>query len=159
MEEEKSSYGMNVLLVILILAATVVSYHNLSGGNFRSVSVALSEAEKIPLVSAANGGKVVAPDGAVIIVPPGALASDARLSITRVSEGDVMSLYKLEPEGLAFKKPVTVEMPYNAKKLPAGTGPYDLQVRYWLKREMPNRQLNSKVDTMRKVVSTELMAF
>jgi len=70
-----------------------------------------------------------------------------------------MSLYKLEPEGFAFKKPVIVEMPYNAKKLPVGTGPHDLQVRSWLKREMPNRQLNSKVDIVRKVVSTELMAF
>lgn len=71
------------------------------------------------LISAAEGGEVASADGAFkLVVPPGALAEDTRISITLVPEAEwpaqtaehppVSSVYELEPDGLAFATPARV---------------------------------------------------
>lgn len=70
-------------------------------------------------IRAASGGRVDIPDGAWLDVPPGALDSDQRIVVKVPSPLPSYSrVYKLEPSGLQFNKPVVLHSPYPT--LPSG---------------------------------------
>lgn len=102
------------------------------------------------LILAAAGGKITTPEGAALIVPPGALSQDTRLEIVKVTDGDVTDLFELKPLGQKFLKPVTVEIPY--KK----SGPIVLE--YW-KEEGEKRVLRYTRDEKEKKLRTQVREF
>lgn len=70
-------------------------------------------------ISAESGGRVDIPDGGWLEVPPGALDHDQRITVKVPSPRPAYSMvYKLEPSGLTFKKPVTIHSPLPS--LPSG---------------------------------------
>lgn len=77
----------------------------------------------------AAGGTLSLPDGAALVVPPGALASDVQLRIVKsranapaLPEGtaDDLPVYEITPHGTRFQVPVTVRLPLPSP-LPADT--------------------------------------
>ena len=74
-----------------------------------------------------EGGAVAGVDGAKLFFPSGALVTDTTVTITAspeapmpVSATGVGTPYTFGPEGTTFAKPVTVTLPFDAAKLPAG---------------------------------------
>src|SRR5262245_19894434 len=69
------------------------------------------------------GGTVRSADGVSITIPAGALLDEVPITITRVQAappGALGPAYHFEPEGLTFKRPVQVVLPYTPSKgLPA----------------------------------------
>jgi hypothetical protein len=69
-----------------------------------------------------DGGRVCAPNGACIVVPPGALDAPTTLNIEQTTLaapaglGAITPVYRLSPEGKVFAKPVQAILP-----VPAGT--------------------------------------
>lgn len=67
------------------------------------------------LIKASTGGTLTTQDGAVLSVPPGALATDTLISII-VPKGQAAGArnlsYILEPQGLAFSSPASLTFPY-----------------------------------------------
>lgn len=103
------------------------------------------------LILASTGGKITTPEGAVLIIPPGALSQDTRLEISKVRDGDVTDLFELKPLGQKFLKPVTVEIPY--KK----SGPIILE--YWKEEGGERRDLKFIRNEKRKKLRTEVAEF
>jgi hypothetical protein len=74
-----------------------------------------------------TGGSVSAPDGTLISIPEGALPTDTTITIT-IDEnveapGDtelVGTAYVFGPEGTQFSKPITISLPFDPTKVPAG---------------------------------------
>jgi hypothetical protein len=70
-------------------------------------------------ISASSGGRVDIPDGAWLVVPPGALDSDQRIVVKVPSPSPAYGrYYTLEPSGLQFNTPVILHSPYY--ELPSG---------------------------------------
>ena len=67
------------------------------------------------MISAAAGGSLALADGAVLSIPPGALAADTLISVTIpiAQKANARNLtYLLEPQGLAFSTPASLTLPY-----------------------------------------------
>ncbi|MBM4372315.1 MAG: hypothetical protein FJ098_11715, partial [Deltaproteobacteria bacterium] len=87
------------------------------------------ESVTVPVV-AAEGGVAELPDGTALEIPPGALAEDTEITLSRLGDEamgpeGVLALVQLEPEGLVLQQPVTLTIPFD----PAGVeDPGDLEV-------------------------------
>lgn len=110
-----------------------------------------TEEQNANLILAATGGKIITPEGAALVIPPGAFAEDTKLEISKVREGDVTDLFELKPLGQKFLKPVTVEIPY--KK----SGPIILE--YWKEEGGKRRELEYVRDEKEKKLRTEVKEF
>jgi len=68
------------------------------------------------------GGTFDLGNGVTIVVPPGALAQETRITLTTATApaAALSPMYQFRPEGLTFQKPITVTMPLPAAA-PAGT--------------------------------------
>lgn len=81
-------------------------------------------------VIGSGGGTVSLPDGAKVVIPPGALAAPVTISVSEVPlppgtalpPGSVLAgkVYSFEPHDLEFALPVMLTLPYNATLLPTG---------------------------------------
>jgi len=77
-----------------------------------------SSSDISPLILAVEGGTSKSDDGSLTLeIPPGALAEDTEIRISRVAEADLnredipeLAKYVLEPAGTVFSKPVRVEL-------------------------------------------------
>ena len=58
----------------------------------------------------------------------GALKEDTQIFITKIADGPVTDLYKIEPEGLKFLKPITLEIPYKESGLKYNETPEDIDL-------------------------------
>lgn len=78
------------------------------------------------VVSGKDGGTVKGPDGVQVVIPPGALPADTKITIKKSSAGAPPSpegfklgtggdIYEITPHGVTFSSPVTIRLP-----LPAG---------------------------------------
>ena len=63
------------------------------------------------MVTAQDGGEILGPNGARLVVPPDAVSSDVVISITAPEQNANQMHFLLEPQGLTFKKPVRFELP------------------------------------------------
>ena len=69
-------------------------------------------------ITAAGGGQVRLSNGAQLTVPPGAVATDLTITITETTEAAPTGyhlyspVYRFEPQGTTFLKPVQVTLPY-----------------------------------------------
>jgi len=73
-------------------------------------------------ISASSGGTVDIPDGARLVVPPGALSKDTLITVRIPNPPSYTEReYKLEPSGLVFDKPAYLHIPYT--DLPNGKPP------------------------------------
>lgn len=77
-----------------------------------------------------DGGTIVDPGGARIVVPEGALEGDVEIAITQTSAGapplpkgviGFGPMFAFTPHGIAFAEPVTATVPFDAEQVPAGT--------------------------------------
>ena len=78
------------------------------------------------------GGTVTEASGAKVVVPAGALAAQTNIAVTQSSSGapalpaGVIAfgpIYAFTPHGTTFGAPVTITVPFDATKVPAGTTP------------------------------------
>lgn len=92
------------------------------GGNGTETPPAI---ERVTAVIGPAGGTVTGPDGAQVVIPPGALRSNTTIGIARSGAGAPMrdafwpapaATYEFTPHGIAFETPVTIRLP-----VPAGT--------------------------------------
>lgn len=80
-----------------------------------------------------DGGTVTGPNGSQAVVPAGALATTVDIAIASPGTGapvfppdDVLAVgevYEFTPHGQGFSQPVTVRIPFDASKVPAGETP------------------------------------
>lgn len=79
-----------------------------------------------------SGGTVTGPNGATVVIPPGALAQDIEIAITQTSTGapslplgmtSVGTMFAFTPHGTTFAVPVTITVPFDPSKVPAGRSP------------------------------------
>ncbi|WP_382163592.1 hypothetical protein [Hydrogenophaga sp. ANAO-22] len=84
-----------------------------------------AEPERVTAVIGPAGGTVTGPDGAQVVIPPGALRGNTTIGIARSSAGAPVrdafwpapaATYEFTPHGIAFETPVTIRLP-----VPAGT--------------------------------------
>lgn len=110
--------------IALLLALALVAAACGNGGGDETAAAGEGEdfaaLEPEALISAEEGGSVGLPDGSVQLdVPPGALAEDTTISVSRVkradypeeldpSDGRIGEVYEFEPDGLEFEQPATV---------------------------------------------------
>lgn len=65
----------------------------------------------------AAGGTITTPDGVVLTIPPGALATSTTITITRIApsaDGTVGPVFELGPDGTELAEPATLTLPYDA---------------------------------------------
>lgn len=99
--------------LMLVLAGCDGGGDGVDAGTSRLDGAATDGGSGEALISAAEGGEVVSEDGVFrLIVPPGALAEDTRITITRndspsaeLEAIDAFAVYTLEPDGLEFLTP------------------------------------------------------
>jgi len=80
----------------------------------------------------AAGGTVSGPNGASVVIPPGALAADTTIAIEETSAGSpplpggfsaAGRMFAFTPHGTTFALPVTVTLPFDPASVPAGRTP------------------------------------
>ena len=85
-----------------------------------------------PAVIGAAGGTVAGPNGAQIVIPPGALAQATLIEVTQSGAGApglpsgttaYGPIYAFTPHGTVFLVPVTITVPFDPATVPAGTTP------------------------------------
>lgn len=109
-----------------------------------------------------DGGTLLSADGNLkITVPPGALSSSTVVSIQPISNEGPLGVgvgYRLQPEGITFSKPVSLEFHYQEQMLEGI--PEDF---LWVITQAAdgswNAMLKSEIDTDAKVVSVETTHF
>lgn len=78
------------------------------------------------------GGTVTGPNGAKVVVPPGALTTTVDIRIEQTSAGAPAlpaghaafgQMFAFTPHGTAFAVPVTVTLPFDPASVPAGSAP------------------------------------
>jgi uncharacterized delta-60 repeat protein len=83
-------------------------------------------------VVGAAGGTVHGPNGAAVVIPPGALSTDTMITIEQTSAGSppspagfsaVGKMFAFTPHGTTFAVPVTISLPFDAAAEPAGSAP------------------------------------
>jgi ZU5 domain len=79
-----------------------------------------------------SGGTVTGPGGAKVVIPQGALSQNTEIAIAQTGTGapalppnvtTVGAMFAFTPHGTIFNAPVTVTMPFDISKLPAGSTP------------------------------------
>src|SRR5262249_9082605 len=74
-------------------------------------------------------GGTVSSGGAQVVIPPGALAQDTAIGVTQTSDGAPAlpdgvtpsgDVFAFTPHGTAFAKPVTMTVPFDPARVPAG---------------------------------------
>ncbi|MEO8061917.1 MAG: Calx-beta domain-containing protein [Pseudomonadota bacterium] len=80
----------------------------------------------------AGGGTVSGPTGTTVVIPAGALATEARINIEQTTTGSPAlpanvtfpgAMFAITPHGTTFTSPVTVTLPFNPALVPAGQTP------------------------------------
>ncbi len=75
-------------------------------------------------VSAAQGGTVTSPSGAMTLtILPGALEKDTSITIEELASGEgpvIGPTYKLRPDGLKFLRPATLTLRFKPADVPEG---------------------------------------
>ncbi|MBI5412913.1 hypothetical protein HZA42_01015 [Candidatus Peregrinibacteria bacterium] len=153
-----------VIVLILALIGGGVWYYLYKKGNKDAPKIEppakVEQSEKSPnLISAANGGRITLPDGAAVVVPPGALDKDTIIKMEKVEEGPVTDLYHLMPDGYEFLHPVTVIVPYKESGLAQSETPYDILLNYWFISRGAVRDLSYMVDQDGKTLQTQVAKF
>jgi uncharacterized delta-60 repeat protein len=79
------------------------------------------------------GGTVTEPSGGKVVIPAGALTTNTAIAIAQTTAASLPPLpagvtpfgpmYATTPHGTAFAKPVTITIPFDPSKVPAGTTP------------------------------------
>ena len=77
-----------------------------------------SSSDISPLIEAVDGGTSISSDGSLTLdIPPGALAEDTEIRVSRAAEGDLnrdefpeLAEYTLEPSGTVFAEPAEVTL-------------------------------------------------
>jgi uncharacterized delta-60 repeat protein len=89
-------------------------------------------APPVAAVIGAAGGTVSGPNGAKVVIPPGALATDTTIAVEQTSAGAPAfpagfsafgQMFAFTPHGITFAVPVTVTLPFDAAAVPAGVAP------------------------------------
>lgn len=140
-----------VVFILLVLAAVGFSYRKKNPQN-----PIVDNDEPTIGISAKNGGKIVTFDGAVVTIPAGALKEDTQIFITKIADGPVTDLYKIEPEGLKFLKPITLEIPYKESGLKYNETPNDIDLKYWLLDGDPRTLLSYEVNEEKKLLKAQV---
>lgn len=102
---------------------------------------------------AANLGGEILNDGARLIIPPDALDRDETIVLKRVGDGVVTDRYFLAPEGIKFKKPVMIILPYKNDAAAA-----QMEMEYW-KDAQPRIGVPFILDRKNKTLKLELTEF
>ncbi|MFA5162870.1 MAG: hypothetical protein WC421_11595, partial [Elusimicrobiales bacterium] len=103
------------------------------------------EGVKVGKVVDAAGGAVSYTGGARVILPQGALAGEAEITVMQSTQTEVQrdaylktrklmpagAPYEFGPEGMVFSSPATLTIPYDASQIPAGKTERDLAVYNW----------------------------
>ena len=124
---------------------------------------------------AADGGAVRAGDRTAVVIPAGAtdglgvtvapakpdVIEAKRQSDVQASKGLIAAAAGVQygPEGAHFAKPVTLEMPYDRARLPAGVAENDLAIHYWNPVTGDWEKLASSVDTQNQIVRAQTSHF
>lgn len=140
-----------VVFILLVLAAVGFSYRNKKANN-----PIVDDGVPTVGISAEKGGKIVTFDGAVVTIPAGALKEDTQIFITKIADGPITDLYKIEPEGLKFLKPVTLEIPYKESGLKYNETPEDINLEYWLTVGSSRTLLSYEVNEEKKLLKAEV---
>ena len=83
-------------------------------------------------VIGAAGGTVTGPNGVTVVIPAGALATDATIAIEQLSAGSPAlppgtavsgPTFSFTPHGITFAVPVTITLPFNPSSVPVGQTP------------------------------------
>ena len=83
-------------------------------------------------VVGAAGGTVAGPNGAKVVIPAGALASDVTINVAQTSAGSpplpagfaaLGPMFAFTPHGTSFAMPATVTLPFDPTLVPAGVTP------------------------------------
>lgn len=116
------------------------------------------------MISAKDGGEVIYKDPygktVKISIPAGALEKDTKISVAWVASGRVTDEYHLMPDGLTFKKPITVTIPYKESGLAKNETPQDIQLEYWFKNMYGSRTLlKFSIDSVAKTLSAAVDKF
>ncbi|MBI4061405.1 MAG: hypothetical protein HY403_08255, partial [Elusimicrobia bacterium] len=124
-----------------------------------------------------EAGVVRAQDRSAVVIPEGAAAagfavtvsppkmSDAiehgRQAAAQSRKGLVAAAEGVQygPEGARFAKPVTLELPYDRARLPAGISENDLFVHYWNPVNGDWEKLDSSVDARNQIVRAQTTHF
>ena len=180
-DEEESSLGKGVwvtvivaFLAIVVLGVGAVQYFRkqaqiakmpqavaVAGQKVPRVVPALAQAEK--LITAKDGGTINLGQFEVKI-PAGALEKDTMISIELVAKADfskfeTTDFFRLLPEGIQFKKPVTVKVPYYVAGLRKGTTIEQSVLWFWHGGKVPRKSLAFTVDKSTKRLGAEVMGF
>ena len=83
-------------------------------------------------VVGAAGGTVTGPNGAKVVIPPGALTGNATINIAQIQGSSVVlptgvtafgPMFAFTPHGTTFAVPVTMTLPFDPASVPAGGTP------------------------------------
>jgi DNA-binding beta-propeller fold protein YncE len=128
------------------------------------------------LVVKGSGGKVHHPRGITLDIPAGALAADTEITITagRKAEGygykasgagrgkklaGVTEGVEFGPDGTVFAEPVTISIPYDPARVPAGVDESELAVCRFDPASGVWEELPSSVDSRLRIVSARTEHF
>jgi uncharacterized delta-60 repeat protein len=102
-------------------------------GTKRDAGAAESEVpEATTMAIGAGGGTLLGPNGAQVVIPPGALASNTMIGIEQTAAGAPAlpsgvtpfgAMFAFTPHGTRFAVPVTVTIPFDRGSVPPGTAP------------------------------------
>lgn len=106
-----------------------------------------------------EGGEVTHPSGAKVIIPEGALTDKVKIEILKARDGRVTDLYHLKPDGLQFKKPIQVIIPYKEENLTDAETPYDIALYTGDNEDALTAKEKTSVLLADKKVSTEIIKF
>jgi len=150
------------------VTAPVSGFSALSFGAPSVMTATPMELEGSLSVSAEEGGRVEAPAGAAVEVPPAAFEMDQTISLGRAGSdgerGEAAQKGKLAacgpplqfgPAGSLFAVPVTLELPYDPAALPPGQSESGLKIHYYHPGEKKWQALDSVVDLIKKVVKAQ----
>lgn len=114
-----------------------------------------------------EGGTVIDPSGAQLVVPPGALREPTRLTLAvaappgaaEIGAIPVGPMILAGPEGQTFLRPIQVVVPFDATRIAAGEGATDVQIRMAPHGSRDFVALQTDVDLAHGVVLTRTMHF
>jgi uncharacterized delta-60 repeat protein len=130
---ERFAVGARVIaLVCLVLCASGGGGEHSGGGGATTPPPPPPPPPVIVTGIGATGGTVTEASGAKVVVPAGALAAQTNIAVTQSSNGapalpagvtNFGPIYAFTPHGTTFAAPVTITVPFDPTKVPAGTTP------------------------------------
>jgi hypothetical protein len=116
----------------LVLHCLLIALHTLQlgacGDSSGTAGTALPQRAAMPVGEA--GGSLIGPNGATVVIPPGALRADTALAIglPRVGSNPALpagvapvgATYALSPRGTEFALPVAIAIPFDPAQVPSG---------------------------------------